>query len=56
MALFSTIVCDFNFMVNCQFLSFAGSEIYQEMLVKALANYFGAKLLIFDSHLLLGVR
>ena len=26
-----------------------GSEIYQEMLVKALANHFGAKLLIFDS-------
>ncbi|XP_075661412.1 uncharacterized protein LOC142631196 isoform X2 [Castanea sativa] len=32
----------------------AGSEIYQEMLAKALANYFGAKLLIFDSHSLLG--
>ncbi|KAK7282029.1 hypothetical protein RIF29_10505 [Crotalaria pallida] len=32
----------------------AGSEIYQEMLAKALAKYFGAKLLIFDSHLLLG--
>ncbi|KAK7389195.1 hypothetical protein VNO78_24030 [Psophocarpus tetragonolobus] len=32
----------------------AGSEIYQEMLAKALARYFGAKLLIFDSHLLLG--
>ncbi|GAV56541.1 AAA domain-containing protein/FHA domain-containing protein [Cephalotus follicularis] len=32
----------------------AGSEIYQEMLAKALANYFGAKLLIFDSHLFLG--
>ncbi|XWS47818.1 hypothetical protein CRYUN_Cryun13aG0017900 [Craigia yunnanensis] len=31
-----------------------GSEIYQEMLTKALANYFGAKLLIFDSHLFLG--
>ncbi|XP_039050879.1 uncharacterized protein LOC120192098 [Hibiscus syriacus] len=28
----------------------AGSEIYQEMLTKALANYFGAKLLIFSSH------
>ncbi|XP_063944063.1 uncharacterized protein LOC108209325 isoform X3 [Daucus carota subsp. sativus] len=27
-----------------------GSEIYQEMLTKALANYYGAKLLIFDSH------
>uniref|UniRef100_A0A0V0H8S0 Putative ovule protein n=2 Tax=Solanum TaxID=4107 RepID=A0A0V0H8S0_SOLCH len=26
----------------------AGSEIYQEMLVKALARYYGAKLLIFD--------
>lgn len=35
---------------------FAGSEIYQEMLAKALAHYFGAKLLIFDSHLFLGVR
>ncbi|XP_039017191.1 uncharacterized protein LOC120148067 isoform X4 [Hibiscus syriacus] len=32
----------------------AGSEIYQEMLTKALANYFGAKLLIFDSHSFLG--
>ncbi|KAJ1413285.1 SMAD/FHA domain superfamily [Sesbania bispinosa] len=32
----------------------AGSEIYQEMLVTALANYFGAKLLIFDSYILLG--
>ncbi|ESQ54829.1 hypothetical protein EUTSA_v10024252mg [Eutrema salsugineum] len=32
----------------------AGSEIYQEMLVKALANYFEAKLLIFDSHPILG--
>ncbi|XP_010436397.1 PREDICTED: uncharacterized protein LOC104720133, partial [Camelina sativa] len=27
-----------------------GSEIYQEMLAKALANHFEAKLLIFDSH------
>ncbi|PSS07681.1 Spastin like [Actinidia chinensis var. chinensis] len=32
----------------------AGSEIYQEMLAKALARYFGAKLLIFDSHSFLG--
>ncbi|KAL6494382.1 hypothetical protein OROGR_031182 [Orobanche gracilis] len=32
----------------------AGSDIYQEMLVKALAHYFGAKLLIFDSHSFLG--
>ncbi|XP_050376361.1 uncharacterized protein LOC126793782 [Argentina anserina] len=32
----------------------AGSEIYQEMLAKALAQYFGAKLLIFDSHSLVG--
>ncbi|KHG29351.1 Protein SAP1 [Gossypium arboreum] len=32
----------------------AGSEIYQEMLTKALANYFEAKLLIFDSHSFLG--
>ncbi|KAL8256431.1 hypothetical protein R6Q59_031498 [Mikania micrantha] len=29
----------------------ASSEIYQEMLAKALAHYYGAKLLIFDSHL-----
>lgn len=35
---------------------YAGSEIYQEMLTKALANYFGTKLLIFDSHSFLGVR
>ncbi|KAL6518001.1 hypothetical protein OROMI_033702 [Orobanche minor] len=34
----------------------AGSDIYQEMLVKAVAHYFGAKLLIFDSHSFLGVR
>eukprot|EP00249_Psilotum_nudum_P025093 c29372_g2_i2 orf=685-4584(+) len=27
----------------------AGSEIYQEVLMKALANHFGARLLIFDS-------
>ncbi|KAK2978189.1 hypothetical protein RJ640_030362, partial [Escallonia rubra] len=32
----------------------AGSEIYQEMLAKALANFYGAKLLIFDSHSFLG--
>ncbi|XP_019463529.1 PREDICTED: uncharacterized protein LOC109362290 isoform X1 [Lupinus angustifolius] len=32
----------------------AGSEIYQEILAKALAKYFGTKLLIFDSHSLLG--
>ncbi|KAL2347034.1 hypothetical protein Fmac_001034 [Flemingia macrophylla] len=32
----------------------AGSEIYQEMLAKALAKHFEAKLLIFDSHSLLG--
>ncbi|XP_071693882.1 uncharacterized protein [Rutidosis leptorrhynchoides] len=32
----------------------AGSEIYQEMLAKALAHYYGAKLLIFDSHSFLG--
>ncbi|KAL2934470.1 ATPase family AAA domain-containing protein 1 [Bienertia sinuspersici] len=32
----------------------AGSEIYQEMLAKALAKYFGAKLLVFDSHAFLG--
>lgn len=41
-----------NYLVN----TFSGSEIYQEMLAKALAHYFGAKLLIFDSHSLLGVR
>eukprot|EP00262_Sarcandra_glabra_P017080 TRINITY_DN5743_c0_g3_i1.p1 TRINITY_DN5743_c0_g3~~TRINITY_DN5743_c0_g3_i1.p1 ORF type:complete len:1300 (+),score=286.88 TRINITY_DN5743_c0_g3_i1:437-4336(+) len=32
----------------------AGSEIYQEMLSKALANHFGAKLLIFDTNSFLG--
>ncbi|CAN1802325.1 Outer mitochondrial transmembrane helix translocase [Linum perenne] len=32
----------------------AGSEIYQEMLAKALANFYGAKLLIFDSYSLVG--
>ncbi|KAG9130736.1 hypothetical protein Leryth_012689 [Lithospermum erythrorhizon] len=32
----------------------AGSEIYQEMLAKALAQYYGAKLLIFDSHSFVG--
>ncbi|CAI9113083.1 OLC1v1013619C1 [Oldenlandia corymbosa var. corymbosa] len=32
----------------------AGSEIYQEKLAKALARYFEAKLLIFDSHSFLG--
>ncbi|KAL8474600.1 hypothetical protein ACS0TY_031160 [Phlomoides rotata] len=32
----------------------AGSDIYQEMLAKALAHFFGAKLLIFDSHSFLG--
>ncbi|CAA0827285.1 AAA-type ATPase family protein [Striga hermonthica] len=31
-----------------------GSDIYQEMLVKALAHYFGAKLLIFDRNSFLG--
>lgn len=45
--------------IELPFLSlihFVGSEIYQEMLANALANYFGAKLLIFDSHSFLGVR
>ncbi|KAM0044403.1 putative transcription factor interactor and regulator FHA-SMAD family [Helianthus debilis subsp. tardiflorus] len=32
----------------------ASSEIYQEMLAKALAHYYEAKLLIFDSHSFLG--
>lgn len=36
--------------------AYAGSDIYQEMLVKSLANHFGAKLLIFDSQTYLGVR
>ncbi|CAL0305167.1 unnamed protein product [Lupinus luteus] len=39
--------------INPRILLSGPAEIYQEMLVKALANYFGAKLLIFDSHLLL---
>ncbi|XP_073054232.1 uncharacterized protein [Primulina eburnea] len=33
----------------------AGSEIYQETLIKALAQYFGAKLLVVDSFILPGV-
>jgi SpoVK/Ycf46/Vps4 family AAA+-type ATPase len=33
----------------------SGSEIYQEMLAKALAKQFGAKLMIVDSLLLPGV-
>ncbi|KAL6973060.1 hypothetical protein U1Q18_027234 [Sarracenia purpurea var. burkii] len=32
----------------------AGSEIYQEILAKALARYFGAKLLVFDHRSFLG--
>ncbi|XP_047270519.1 peroxisome biosynthesis protein PAS1 [Capsicum annuum] len=32
----------------------AGSEIYQEMLMKALARYYGVKLIIFDSQAYLG--
>jgi hypothetical protein len=34
---------------------FIGSEIYQELLVKALAKSFGAKLLVIDYSLLSGV-
>jgi hypothetical protein len=33
-----------------------GTEIYQEYLVKALAKYFGARLVIIDSSMLFGVR
>ena len=39
---------------NFTFL-FVGSEIYQEILVKALTKHFDAKLLIVDSSILLGV-
>lgn len=35
---------------------FTGTEIYQEYLVKALAKYFGARLLTVDSSMLFGVR
>ena len=35
---------------------FEGSEIYQEMLAKALAKKFGAKLMIVDTLLLPGVN
>lgn len=38
------------------FADVAGSEIYQEMLAKALAKYFGATLLLSDSHAFMGVR
>lgn len=34
---------------------FAGSEIYQETLAKALAKHFGAKLLIVESLVMPGV-
>lgn len=43
-------------LLQCDCIYFPGSDIYQEMLAKALAHYFGAKLLIFDSHSFLGVR
>ncbi|XP_074346358.1 uncharacterized protein LOC141685136 [Apium graveolens] len=33
----------------------AGSEIYQETLAKALANFYGAKLLTFDRHSIMAV-
>lgn len=47
---------DINFRVFDGFFMYLGSEIYQEMLAKALAHYYGAKLLIFDSHSFLRVR
>lgn len=47
-------ICRFNALLLVNM--FAGSDIYQEMLLKALANYFGAKLLIFDSNSFFGVR
>lgn len=37
-------------------LSFIGTDIYQEYLVKALAKHFGARLLTVDSSMLFGVR
>jgi hypothetical protein len=37
-------------------LSFPGTDMYQEYLVKALAKYFGARLLTIDSSMLFGVR
>ena len=43
------------FKVFFPFLFLVGSDIYQETLVKALANHFGARLLIVDSLLLPGV-
>jgi hypothetical protein len=35
---------------------YIGTDIYQEYLVKALAKYFGARLLTVDSSMLFGVR
>jgi hypothetical protein len=35
---------------------FIGTKIYQEYRVKALAKYFGAKLLTVDSSMLFGVK
>lgn len=48
----------FNLANNIIFLMrclLTGSEIYQETLAKALAKYFGVRLLIVDSLLLPGV-
>lgn len=48
----------FNLAINIIFLMhclLTGSEIYQETLAKALAKYFGVRLLIVDSLLLPGV-
>jgi len=54
----------FSFIWNSQLLflfllsvvTFIGTDIYQEYLVKALAKYFGARLLTVDSSMLFGVR
>ena len=46
--------CDY-FLLSVVYVSI-GTEIYQEYLVKALAKYFGARLLTVDSSMLFGVR
>jgi len=53
-ALKSTIIVTI-FLLSVVYVSI-GTEIYQEYLVKALAKYFGARLLTVDSSMLFGVR
>jgi len=54
LALFETRSYCFCFLLSV--VTFIGTDIYQEYLVKALAKYFGARLLTVDSSMLFGVR